>query len=347
VKKAFMDNLGFPNLMAVGSHIILEILRGASNAITAIAEGTMAPAMQALLAAAGININEVASSVNDTLYSASNMAAGDIFDSDAVGAEIDALRDHLEELSNATERATYTGPSYDPTEYYRSISGAASEATTATQEYTDTATSSAASLSGIFNNLNIGDALSNIDLSSITNLFSGNTSGGGLLGGLSSVTGLLGNSNVGGIIDKLGQLTNGNGLLSTIGNLVNGGGLSSLFSGDGLSSLFSGDGFNLSTALSGLIPDDVLNPVITPTVDTSGIPLGINTITDLFNKANVDQFAIDAGNSMLVREAAEGDASKNGNVTYKFTQINQSPKELSPIQIYRDTKNLFRGVINT
>lgn len=112
---------------------------------------------------------------------------------------------------------------------------------------------------------------------------------------------------------------------------------------------FSGSLLNidLSSVTNSIIPEDVLNPVITPDVDTSLVDTKFGYITDLFNNANVDQFAIDAGNSMLVREAAEGDASKNGNVTYKFTQINQSPKELPPIQIYRDTKNLLRGAINT
>ena len=62
-----------------------------------------------------------------------------------------------------------------------------------------------------------------------------------------------------------------------------------------------------------------------------------------WNEKTYDQFAIDTGNSMLLREKADGDEVTNGNVSISYTQINQSPKELSPIEIYRDTKNLLRG----
>lgn len=171
---------------------------------------------------------------------------------------------------------------------------------------------------------------------------------------LQSLFGLSNGQSIGDMIRGYLGLSDGESIISSIGGLLGLSDLGSLFGAAGESSgtSFLG-GFatsltttDLSLSMAGLIPDDVLNPVITPTVDTSGVTLGVENIQDIFTKAKFDELAIDAGNSMLLREAAEGDASKNSNVTYAFTQINQSPKELPPIQIYRDTKNLFRASIN-
>ena len=38
---------------------------------------------------------------------------------------------------------------------------------------------------------------------------------------------------------------------------------------------------------------------------------------------------------------SEADTSSGGNTTYQFTQNNYSPKALSAIEIYRQTKNQF------
>lgn len=339
-KKAFMDELGFADLRALGSHIVLEVLRGIVGAITTIAEGTMSPALQAALAAAGIDVDSIVNDLNGTLQSASQLAADDVFNSATLTAEIDELREHLDELGNATEEA-YNGPSYDPTSYYRSISGAAQEATEATQQYADTTSTAATGLSSLLGGLNIGDALSNIDLSAITELFSG-SSGSGLLGGLSGISDILGGIDLGGISGIISQLGGGGGISSILSGIIGGGGATSLISG-----LIGGEGFDLSGILSGLMTDDVTNPVITPVVNTDEYSLGLDNMEDLWNSHNFDEFAIDAGTSMTLREQAEGDATTNGAVTYNFTQYNTSPEALSPIQIYRDTNNLLRGRVNS
>lgn len=171
---------------------------------------------------------------------------------------------------------------------------------------------------------------------------------------LQTFLGISDGQSIGDALRNLLGLSEGESIISSIGGILGLGDLGSLFGSAGESSGTSFlDGFatsltttDLSLSMANLIPDDVLNPVITPTVDTSGVSLGVNTITDLFKNANIDEFALDAGKSMLLREAAKGDAATNGNVVYEFTQINQSPKALSPIEIYKDTQNLFRGVVN-
>jgi hypothetical protein len=189
----------------------------------------------------------------------------------------------------------------------------------------------------------LGDlASAPIDLGSI---FSGNLLGsfdlsnlGSIATAISSITGAIGSNSGGGSIlsNLFGGL--GSGALDSISGLISeNGGVSNLLGG-----LFGTSGIT-----DMLNNSDFLSPTITPVIDTSEVSLGIDSITDMFNNANVDQFAIDAGNSMLIREAAEGDAANSGGVSYNFTQINNSPEALSPIQIYRDTNNLFRGVINT
>ena len=80
--------------------------------------------------------------------------------------------------------------------------------------------------------------------------------------------------------------------------------------------------------------DDVTNPVITPVVNTDEYSLGLDNMEDLWNAHNFDEFAIDAGTSMTLREQAEGDAATNGAVTYNFTQYNTSP-----VLIYRKELN--------
>lgn len=91
------------------------------------------------------------------------------------------------------------------------------------------------------------------------------------------------------------------------------------------------------------LPDDVRYPVISPVLDDSEFKDEAVALVNWWNGKTYDQFAVDTGKSMLVREESEGDATTDGNVSISYTQINNSPKELSPIEVYRDTKNLLRG----
>lgn len=103
------------------------------------------------------------------------------------------------------------------------------------------------------------------------------------------------------------------------------------------------DKVNDAIAKTANLPDEMRNPVITPILDDTQFWKDYGNFETTWNKKTYDEFAIDANSSMLVREKASGDAATDGNVTYNFTQYNNSPKELSPIQVYRDTKNLIRG----
>lgn len=104
--------------------------------------------------------------------------------------------------------------------------------------------------------------------------------------------------------------------------------------------------FSYGVENAGQQMDDISSPVITPVIDDSEFNLGLDRMDGAWNSHRFDELAVDIGNSMLVREQAEGDAATNGDVTYNFTQINNSPEALSPIQIYRDTRNLIRARIN-
>lgn len=101
--------------------------------------------------------------------------------------------------------------------------------------------------------------------------------------------------------------------------------------------------FSSALTNASTLPDDIKNPVITPVLDDTEFRQDATSMLEWWNGKTYDQFAIDAGNSMTLREQAEGDAATDGNVSISYTQINNSPKELSPIEVYRDTKNLLRG----
>ena len=108
---------------------------------------------------------------------------------------------------------------------------------------------------------------------------------------------------------------------------------------------------NISSALvsSVTLPEDVTSPTITPVLDSSSFETDLHdlsSIVDNWNGKNIDELAVDVGKTMTIREEANGDAATNGAVSYNFTQINQSPEALSPIQIYRDTNNLVRARLN-
>ena len=109
----------------------------------------------------------------------------------------------------------------------------------------------------------------------------------------------------------------------------------------------------LNRALLGLNNqiDDILdlNPVITPMVDLTNVISAADTINSLFNSAltatvtRTNAVSSSINTSRVQNRAEEfqnGDGS-TGN-TYNFVQNNNSPKALSRIEIYRDTKNLIK-----
>lgn len=108
----------------------------------------------------------------------------------------------------------------------------------------------------------------------------------------------------------------------------------------------------LNKALSGLQDgvDDMLeaNPVITPMVDLTNVLSAADQINALFSSALMNTNA-NVGTISKAVAATQTNSNKNnqneessyGN-TYNFVQNNTSPKALSRIEIYRDSRNLFR-----
>lgn len=94
---------------------------------------------------------------------------------------------------------------------------------------------------------------------------------------------------------------------------------------------------NESTSMIGRAVDilsdmDSLNPVITPTLDLSNVVSGAKQINSMFNASRAIGVSSDDQNGA-------NNTSGIGGTT--FIQNNYSPKALSRIEIYRDTRNLF------
>lgn len=89
------------------------------------------------------------------------------------------------------------------------------------------------------------------------------------------------------------------------------------------------------------------DPVITPTVDLAEVETSAQTITDLFNRsigATIGSAITVSSNipkksDNVVSNSASNE--KSGGNVYNFNQYNTSPKALSRIEIYRDTRNQF------
>jgi hypothetical protein len=85
--------------------------------------------------------------------------------------------------------------------------------------------------------------------------------------------------------------------------------------------------------IASTIQDGIEDPVITPVLDLSKVQAGVRTINSSFAASRAGLGASQLGNLQ------NGEYVGNGNVI--FNQNNYSPKALSRIEIYRDTRNLF------
>lgn len=101
--------------------------------------------------------------------------------------------------------------------------------------------------------------------------------------------------------------------------------------------------------VTSIFDDLLIDPVITPILDTSGIEKSVDEMTKLFNDS-VRIVAEDV--SVTASVASKTISKKNGheelerpkgttNTSYTFNQYNSSPKALSAIDIYRNTRNQF------
>ena len=248
----------------------------------------------------------------------------------ALQAQTDAINASLAEEEDRQRRIEAEGDTsvYNPSRYYAAAAGV--------QDWNNQmgrSTDLLSGLAGLFSGnggTSLGDMIGNFfggsdGTSAISGLFGGDTSisadgeSAGSTWGSSFVTGLGGST--GGLTSLAGlDLTN----LDSISNVD-----------------FSN--FNLGLENANMEMDDLSSPVITPVIDDTEYNAGLNRMEDTWNSHNFDEFAIDVGNSMLVREQAQGDSATDGSVVLNFTQFNNSPEALSPTQIYRDTNNLLRG----
>ena len=95
--------------------------------------------------------------------------------------------------------------------------------------------------------------------------------------------------------------------------------------------------------ISQAVSDDIdYQPTIRPVLDLSDIQTGVKTLDTIFSKNQ----ALSASTSMQTRVAPgsvtdEEAPSTKGVSTIQFTQNNYSPKALSRVDIYRQTKNQF------
>lgn len=101
----------------------------------------------------------------------------------------------------------------------------------------------------------------------------------------------------------------------------------------------------ISTVYSLLEEDVDYNPVITPVLDLSSITADADALNEMFNRSisvgrvNASTAVIKSSPTSQLDNLQNGQYVGQGNVI--FNQNNYSPKALSRIEIYRDTRNLF------
>jgi tape measure domain-containing protein len=105
------------------------------------------------------------------------------------------------------------------------------------------------------------------------------------------------------------------------------------------------------SGLSKVLGSDLIDfdPTITPVLDLTQVKKDASTITDLldlpaFDVTSAKNGAASAGSgfdSNRTDNSQNGSDTGNTGDTYEYTQNNYSPKALTPVEIYRQTKNLI------
>lgn len=85
------------------------------------------------------------------------------------------------------------------------------------------------------------------------------------------------------------------------------------------------------------------NPVIKPILDISEVAQGAQSINTMLSHSQ----AIAASSGFIQNGVNNSSESVSGNNVYQFTQNNYSPKALSRLEIYRQTKNQFSALKGT
>ena len=304
IKQGFMDILGFPNLRALGSALVLNLMNGVIETLQLIGNVAMPPVLRDALEEAGLDFNGFIDDLQGTLSSAENEAISDMYDTSDIEDDIASLTTRLAELDRTAGQAMY-----NPAEYYSNLANAADGANSSTSSLFDTIGSRIRSLIGIGDDFNISDLLGD--------LFNHSGGGGGRGFDLPSLT-----DNLGGLSDIFGSFD-----------------LSGIFNTDSLTTFNLG----LGDTVDILGSDTLSNPVISPVIDDTQFNLGLADMENTWHNAEFDSVAVDAGNSMLLRERSEGDATTDGATSVSYTQIINNATQRSPIEIYRDTRSLIQG----
>lgn len=86
-----------------------------------------------------------------------------------------------------------------------------------------------------------------------------------------------------------------------------------------------------------------VQPTIRPVLDLSAVEAGTGRLNTLFSRNQALSVSTGMNEQVSEMEVQNGESSSAGN-TYQFTQNNYSPKALSRIDIYRQTKNQFSAM---
>jgi hypothetical protein len=85
-----------------------------------------------------------------------------------------------------------------------------------------------------------------------------------------------------------------------------------------------------------------LNPTITPVLDLTNVQQGAKKLSDLTNVTPITaaaSFGQASAISQAQQAAADAQAASTPGTTFTFEQNNYSPKALSEVEVYRQTKN--------
>lgn len=100
---------------------------------------------------------------------------------------------------------------------------------------------------------------------------------------------------------------------------------------------------NTIANIADVINNDIdAEPTIRPVLDLSNVTSGVRQIDAAFSKTQA--LSISASRSQREDENQNGETTSSKGNTYQFTQNNYSPKALSRIEIYRQTKNQFSAM---
>ena len=100
---------------------------------------------------------------------------------------------------------------------------------------------------------------------------------------------------------------------------------------------------NTIANIADVINNDIdAEPTIRPVLDLSNVTSGVRQIDAAFSRTQA--LSISASRSQKEDEIQNGETTSSKGNTYQFTQNNYSPKALSRVEIYRQTKNQFSAM---